>query len=92
MLERIEADNGVLLLDMKLNGIDGLALLHHIREQHSEQVVILVTGYRQEMAASIQAALEIGAYTCLYKPLEIDELLQSLAEVRRCKLSKILNQ
>jgi len=32
------------------------------------------------MAESIQAALEISAYTCLYKPLEIPALLQSLAK------------
>ncbi len=90
VLTHLEQDRDVLLLDMKLDGINGLALLRDIKEQHPNKVVILVTGYRQEMAASIQAALEIGAYTCLYKPLKIEELLHSLAEIRRQQMNKIL--
>ena len=52
--------------------------------------VIMVTGYRQEMAPAIEAALEIGAYTCLYKPVEMDKLFQLLTQIRRQELSKIL--
>jgi two-component system response regulator HydG len=92
VLDRLETNSGVLLLDMKLQDIDGLTLLRNIKEQHPRQVVILVTGYRQEMAASIETALEIGAFTCLYKPLEIEILLQSLAEIHRRELSRILAQ
>ncbi len=92
VLDRLETNSGVLLLGMKLNGINGLGLLRSIKMEHPGQVVILVTGYRQEMATSIEAALEIGAYTCLYKPLEIDKLLQSLAEIRRRELNRILTQ
>jgi DNA-binding NtrC family response regulator len=89
-LDQIEMDRGVLLLDMKLDGTNGLVVLRRIRERHPRLVVILITGYRQEMDASIEAALELGAYTCLYKPLQIDELLHSLAKVRRQELSSIL--
>jgi hypothetical protein len=52
--------------------------------------VVLVTGYRQEMAAVIQGALEINAYTCLYKPLEIPSLLQMLSEVQLKHLRGLL--
>jgi hypothetical protein len=52
----------------------------------------LVTGYRQEMTAVIQRALEINAYTCLYKPLEIPKLLQTLAQVQlECLRSLLKN-
>jgi len=92
VLGRLEQDHDVLILDMNLDSNDGLALLRDIREKYPRKVVILIARYRQEMAASIEAALEIGAYTCLYKPLEIDELLHSLAEIRRREMGKILTQ
>ena len=92
VVERIEAHGQVVLLDMKLNGIGGLAVLKEIREQYPHRPVILVTGYREEMASAIEAALQIGAYTCLYKPFEIDELLQLLTEVRRQDLGRVLEQ
>ena len=77
---------------MKLNDISGLEVLEEIRAQHPHLPVVLVTGYRQEMAQAIEAALKIGAYTCLYKPFQIEGLLQVVAEIRRQELSRILGQ
>ena len=92
MVDRLDADGQVVLLDMKLKGIGGLEVLKEIREQYPHRPVILVTGYREEMASAIEAALEIGAYTCLYKPFEIEELLQLLTEVRRQELHRVLTR
>lgn len=90
VVERLGADGQVVLLDMRLNNISGLGILREIREQHPHLPVVLVTGYREEMASAIEAALKIGAYTCLHKPLEIEHLLQLLAEIRRQELSRVL--
>ena len=90
--ESLDSDELAVLLDMKLNSIGGLEVLKDLRARYSRLPVILVTGYRQEMSAAIQAALEIGAYTCLYKPFQIDELLQVLAEIRNRDLSRILGR
>jgi CheY-like chemotaxis protein len=76
----------VILLDMKLNQINGLEVLREFRLRYPALPVLLVTGYRQEMSAVIQAALDIGAYTCLYKPLEIPALLQTLAQLQLKRL------
>ncbi len=88
---KIQPDAQILLLDMKLNGINGLDLLKEIRSQHPNLPVILVTGYRDEMGEAIKAALKISAYTCLYKPLQIEELLQFLNEIHHCGLAKALD-
>jgi len=72
----------IILLDMKLDRVSGEKILGDIRARCSDLPVLLVTGYRQEMANAIQNALELGAYTCLYKPLDIPELLETLARVR----------
>jgi DNA-binding NtrC family response regulator len=92
VVERVGADGQVVLLDMRLNRINGLEVLKEIRERHPHLPVVLVTGYREEMASTIEAALEIGAYTCLYKPLEIEQLFQLLAEIRRRELSRVLGR
>jgi DNA-binding NtrC family response regulator len=91
IVEKVGAEGQVMLLDMRLDSTNGLDVLKEIRERHPQLPVILVTGYREEMAWAIEAALKIGAYTCLYKPLEIDELLELLTKVRHHELSKILS-
>ena len=92
VVERLEADGQTVLLDMKLNGIGGLEVLKEIRERYPRLPVILVTGYRAEMGPAIEVALEVNAYTCLYKPFQIEGLLQVVAEIRRQELGRILGQ
>jgi hypothetical protein len=52
--------------------------------------VVLVTGYRREMGDSIEQGNAIGAYTCLYKPLEMDDLFQVFEDIRTKKLQNLL--
>ncbi|RJP47308.1 MAG: response regulator [Anaerolineaceae bacterium] len=81
----------VILLDMKLNGISGLDVLKDIRAHYPSLPVLLVTGYRREMADVVQAALEINAYACLYKPLEIPDLLEKLTQIQLERLRNALS-
>jgi DNA-binding NtrC family response regulator len=82
----------VVLLDMKLNGVDGLHVLRQIRETHPNLPVVLVTGYGQAMSEAVSAALEIGAYACLYKPLALDQLMQVLTDIRHWALGHVLGR
>ncbi|MBE3144635.1 MAG: response regulator [Planctomycetes bacterium] len=82
----------VILLDMKLNKINGLEVLREFRVRYPALPILLVTGYREEMLAAIQAALDIGAYACLYKPLEIPALLQTLAQLQLKRLRGAINR
>ena len=92
VVERLGANNQVVLLDMKLNHISGLDVLKELRQWHPHLPVILMTGYRQEMSSMIESALNLSAYTCLYKPLQIEGLLQALTEIHRKELGRILGQ
>jgi two-component system response regulator HydG len=85
-VESMASHSQVILLDMKLNDVKGLDVLKQIRARYPNLPVLLVTGYRQEMAAAIQAALDINAYACLYKPLEIPSLLQTLSQLQLKRL------
>lgn len=89
-LETPIAASQVVLLDMKLNSLTGLDVLKVIRAKHPSLPVLLITGYRQEMEAAIRAALEISAYACLYKPLEIPALLEQLAHLQLQRLRSAL--
>jgi len=92
MVDMIKPDSLVVLLDMKLNGLSGLDVLKEIREKYPRLPVILATGYREEMSQAIEEALKIGAYACLYKPFQIEELLQVLTEISRREMARILGR
>lgn len=89
-LELIAAESQVILLDMKLNSVNGLDLLKNIRGRYPSLPVVLITGYRQEMAKPIEAAMRIQAYTCLYKPLVIPDLLKTISQIQVDRLRSML--
>jgi NtrC-family two-component system response regulator AlgB len=76
-LDRREVD--VVFSDVRMAGIDGLALLREIRQRRPEAVVVLMTAY-----ATVQGAVEAmraGAYDYLVKPFSLDEVGLLLARV-----------
>lgn len=92
LADRLSPEVQVLLLDMKLNHADALGTLREIKERHPNLPVILVTAYREEMTQAIEAALQLGAYACLYKPFPVEELLRVLTEALHWQMSKSLGQ
>ncbi|MDD5169581.1 MAG: sigma-54 dependent transcriptional regulator [Syntrophales bacterium] len=62
----------LILLDIKLPGIDGIETLRQIRQMGLEVVVIMMTAY--EDVKSVVTAMKMGAFDYLVKPLDIDEL------------------
>ncbi len=91
-VEKIINDAQVILLDLKFNGIDGLDILRKIRKNNPTLPVVLVTGHREEMKNIIRSAMEIEAITCLYKPLEIPKLLQTLSELQTKRLRELFSE
>lgn len=62
----------IVLLDMKMPGMDGMEVLERIREMNKEILVIVITGYATlEIAIK---AMKIGAYDFISKPYEPDQL------------------
>jgi DNA-binding NtrC family response regulator len=91
VLDHLEKDYKLaVVLDLKLGAADGTDVLKEVRAKYPTKPVVLVTGYRDEMANSIEKARRIGAYTCLYKPLEVDALLQMIEGIRLKKLQNLL--
>jgi DNA-binding NtrC family response regulator len=75
----------IIFIDMKLPTINGLETYLAIREINPQAVTIMITAYRQEMGELVEAALQNHAYTCLYKPLDMEKLLGLVDEIRKRK-------
>jgi two-component system response regulator HydG len=90
-LDHIDEKRGfVVILDINLGEFNGVDILRDIRAKYPEKPVVLVTGYSEEMADSIKKGLEIGAYTCLYKPLQMEKLIGIIDEIIRVRLQESL--
>ena len=81
----------VVLVDVKLHETAGLDVLKRIRAQCPDLPVVVVAAYREEMAAVIEAAQPLNVYAYLYEPVNIEALLQILAEVRQTALRGALS-
>jgi two-component system, NtrC family, response regulator HydG len=82
----------VVILDLKLGAANGLDVLKEIRLKYPSKPVVMVTSYGSEMAATIEKGLQIGAHTCLYKPLEVDELIGIIEKISRSKIMDLLGE
>ena len=69
------------LIDMNLNGMNGLDTFLMLKEKCPGMRCVLMTGFRQEMKDLIESAILNDAYTCLYKPFEMEELHRVIGEI-----------
>ena len=73
-------DYDVVLLDVRMPGIDGVETFRRIR-RHSESVrVVMMSAYSMDDLK--RAALEEGAIAFLSKPLDIDNVISLIQDVR----------
>jgi len=82
-----EAPADVILLDIKLPGMDGIELLGKLRKEWPDSEVIMISGH-----ATIQDAIEatrLGAYDVLEKPLDRDRVVLS---IKNCMEKVTLNR
>jgi len=90
----------VVILDVKMPGMDGVEVLRRIKQKHPLVEVIMLTGH-----GSVESAVEglkLGAFDYVMKPTDIPDLLakaeeahakkQSMEEkIRRAKVEKIIS-
>src|SRR5438477_10859818 len=84
LLERHDPD--VIFSDVRMAGMDGLALLREIRRGRPDAVVVLMTAYAT--VAEAVEAMRAGAYDYLVKPFSLDHaglLLARVLEVQTLK-------
>jgi CheY-like chemotaxis protein len=77
----IQPEPIVILSDINMPGMDGLALLREIKTRRPELVVMMVTAYGDDERR--RRAVEWGACEFLAKPLDFDLLKQQLRQLSR---------
>jgi two-component system, NtrC family, response regulator HydG len=82
----------LVVLDLKLGKADGLEVLKRVRARYPGKPVVLVTGERNEMSSAIEQGMQVGAYTCLYKPLAVDTLIGIIEDISRRKRNALLGE
>ncbi|NHN31976.1 response regulator [Paenibacillus agricola] len=70
------ASPDLVLLDMKIPGMDGLDILKHIKSIDASIKVIMMTAYGE--LDMIKEATDLGAIMHFTKPFDIDELRQAV--------------
>lgn len=63
----------LVLLDIRLPGIDGLTMLQRLRDGYSEAAVIIMTA--DATSSSAIRATQLGAFDFIIKPIDFDHLL-----------------
>lgn len=65
----------VVLLDLRMPGMDGLTVLKAMKQRWPDSEVIIITGYPSIETA--KEAIRLGAYDYLAKPLAPSEVIQA---------------
>ena len=78
----------VVLMDVRMPGMDGFEVLRSVKKSNPQVQVIILTGHGGD--AEEQTAYRMGAYNFLKKPMDIDELLNSIRMAYRDKVENAM--
>ena len=84
-LEALDSLNpDVIILDVKMPGMDGIETLREIKKKKPLTEVIMLTGHAS-VETGIQG-MQLGAFDYLMKPIALDELLEKVRQAYARKL------
>ena len=85
-VEKKEPD--VMVLDLKMPGIDGIEVLRRVRKAFPKIQVIILTGHGTEKDEA--RARELGAFDYMEKPVNIDSLVERMKKAYKKKMEDIM--
>ncbi|MGN7358403.1 response regulator transcription factor [Paenibacillus sp. SAF-054] len=80
LLHGVEIPIRLALVDINMPMMDGLEFAKRARESHPGLHIIFLTGYSD--FGYVKSALRLGAANYILKPIDMDELAETLAKVR----------
>ena len=90
-LERLRSDfPGIVVTDLKMPRMDGLALLRHSREADPDLPLIIVTGHG-DIAIAVQAIRD-GAYDFIERPYDADRLREMVTRALNARALVLENR
>lgn len=76
-----EEEPEVMILDLKMPGIDGIEVLRRVKDTRPDIEVIILTGHGSE--ADRKTCIELGAFAYLHKPVDIEQLSATLRQANQ---------
>ena len=73
----------VMVLDLKMPGIDGLEVLRRTKKAHPEIQVIMLTGHGSEKDEN--EARRLGVFEYLHKPVDLENLMRTVTNAYKSK-------
>lgn len=84
-LQRVQDDvPDVMVLDLKMPGIDGMEVLRRVRQAYPQVQVVILTGHGSEKDEA--EARRLGAFAYLQKPVDMEKLIRTLREAYKKKM------
>jgi DNA-binding response OmpR family regulator len=74
----------VMVLDLKMPGIDGMEVLRRVRKAYPQVQVVILTGHGSEKDEV--EARRLGAFAYLQKPVDIEKLIITLKNAYKKKM------
>ena len=81
-----EDEPEVMILDLRMPGIDGIEVLKRVKQTHPHIEVIILTGHGSE--ADKETCMNLGAFAYLQKPVDIDKLSETIKRANEKIVSK----
>jgi DNA-binding NtrC family response regulator len=78
----------VMVLDLKMPGIDGMEVLRRVRKAYPQVQVVILTGHGSEQDEA--EAKRLGAFAYLQKPVDIEKLIITLKNAYKQKLENAM--
>ena len=73
-----EDEPEVIVLDLRMPGIDGIEVLKRLKREHPVVEVIILTGHGSDKDREV--CMQLGAFAYLEKPVDLDRLHQAMRE------------
>ncbi len=81
-----EEEPEVMILDLKMPGIDGIEVLRRVKASRPDIEVIILTGHGSE--ADRKVCMDLGAFAYLHKPVNIEQLSDTLKQANEKILAR----
>lgn len=77
----------VIILDLKMPGIDGIEVLRRVKKAYPKVEVIILTGHGSEKDEEV--ARSLGAFDYVSKPVDLDKLVPRIRDAFKSRMKKL---
>jgi DNA-binding NtrC family response regulator len=89
-IKKVKEQNfDLIFMDIKMPGINGVQTFREIKKINPKASVIMMTAYSVEDL--VKEAIEEGAYTVIYKPFDMDKVIQTIEKALETVLVMVVD-